>query len=285
MRQQKPDAVASQSRKERPLASELLRELNRGGWMYQWQLTPTTATPVLGPNLQPVHRTRAEMIEPVVRAALTAAGPGASALDLACNEGWFSHRLLSWGANRVVGIDVRDENIRRASLLREHFGIPSDQLTFTTADALQIEPEQFGSFDVVLLLGLIYHLERPLEAIRIARRLTRRVCIIESQLTRQDRPIVRGDGIPNLYFQTPASFAAWVEQDGSGNPLASTPGVMSLVPNRAALEAMPLWAGFDRVDFLSPQPHHDPQYIVGDRAIVAAAVADSIDNAVAVDRL
>ncbi len=122
---------------------------------------------------------------------------------------------------------------------------------------------------MVLLLGLIYHLERPLDAIRVARRATGRLCIIESQLTRQDRPIVRGDGKPNLYYQSPASFAAWVENEAEST-LASLVGVMSLVPNRAALGLMPRWAGFDHVDFLVAQPHHDPQYIVGDRAIVAA---------------
>jgi tRNA (mo5U34)-methyltransferase len=252
------------------LAPGLRDEIERGGWMYDWRLTATIATPTLGPNLASVHKTREEMIEPVVRAALASTGPEPLALDLACNEGWFSHRLLQWGAHRVVGIDVREENIRRATLLQDHFRVPADRLTFTTADVFALDAEKLGVFDVVLMLGLIYHLERPLEAIRIARRLTRGVCVIESQLTRQDRPIVRGDGVPNVYFQTPASFAALVEAESSDSLISSTAGTMSLVPNRAALEAMPRWAGFERVSFLSPQAHHDVQYVRGDRAIVAA---------------
>lgn len=209
------------------------------------------------------------LIEPVVRAALAQAGPGATALDLACHEGWFSHRLLEWGADRVVGIDVREQNIRRAELIRDHYGISPSRLTFRRCDVFDVDPDELGQFDVVLLLGLIYHLERPLDAIRFARRTTRRVCLIESQLTRQDRPIVTGWGRPNIYYQSPASFAAWPENDDE-NTLASVVGVVSLVPNRAALELMPRWAGFDHVEFLTAQAHHDPQYIVGDRAIVAA---------------
>lgn len=89
--------------------------------MYEWQLTPSVTTPVIGDNLPAVHSTREEMIEPVVREALAAAGPHARALDLGCNEGLFCHRLLEWGAASVVGVDTREPNIRRATLVRDHF--------------------------------------------------------------------------------------------------------------------------------------------------------------------
>ncbi len=259
---------------ERPIAPQLMAELEGGKWMYEWQLTPTVRTPLLGPNLPTVHATREQMIEPVVRAALAAAGPHATAIDLACNEGWFSQRLLAWGAHRVVGVDVRPETIRRAELVRDHFEIPADRLSFMAADVFELDPEQLGRFDVALVLGLLYHVERPIEVIRIARRLGVGVCVIESQLSRQEAPIVFGDGTPNVYLQTPASFAARMEEQPD-NPLASTGAVASLVPNRGALELMPRWAGFDSVEFLKTEPHHDVQYVVEDRAIVVARMADT----------
>ena len=237
--------------------------------MYEWRLTPSLVTPVIGDNLPAVHRTRTEMVEAVVRQALAAAGP-APGIDLGCNEGFFAHKLLERGAASVTAIDSRRSNIHRATLLRDHFGVPAERVTLVEADVLRLEPDAYGQFDVVLLLGLIYHLEQPLEAIRVARRLTRRLCVIESQLTRQTAPIQRGDGIPGVYTETSASFAAWVEADSEQNRLSSMKGVMSLVPNRAALGDMPLWAGFDRVTFLEAAADHDPQYVEGDRAIVAA---------------
>jgi tRNA (mo5U34)-methyltransferase len=243
--------------------------------MYEFQLTPTLRTATLGPNLTSIHFTRKEMVDPVVRGVLEAAGPGASALDLGCNEGWFAHRLLEWGASRVVGIDIRASNIRRAKLIQDHFEVPHDRLVFEEADVLELDSHSLGQFDVVLMLGLIYHLERPLQALRVARALTRRACVIESQLTRQDRPIVRGDGVPGVYQQSAESFAAWVESDPD-NPLASAAGVMSLIPNRAALEALPRWAGFDNVEWLTAQAHHDIQYLAGDRGLVAAYVEDQV---------
>jgi 2-polyprenyl-3-methyl-5-hydroxy-6-metoxy-1,4-benzoquinol methylase len=108
--------------------------------------------------------------------------------------------------------------------VRDHFEISPEQIQFVQADVLELEPEKLGSFNVVLLLGLIYHLERPLEAIRLARRVTREPCVIESQVTRQDEPIVRGDGVPGVCTESAASFAAWVEADSDANRLSSLSG-------------------------------------------------------------
>lgn len=250
------------------IAPELQTELDET-WMYPFRITREITTRLHGTNLPAVHQTRTELIEPVVRAALEAAGPGACAIDIACNEGWFSHKLLEWGAERVVAVDVREQNIRRATLIRDHYGISPDRLELRQQDVLTLDPHELGRFDVVLMLGLIYHMEQPMEAIRVARRLTTRTCVIESQLVRQTRPLLFTDGQPNSFSTTEMAFGAWFE-DVEDNPLASSGGVISLVPNRAALERMPRHAGFARVTFLDAAPHHDPQYVHQDRGIVAA---------------
>ena len=46
--------------------------------------------------LTPLREAADEILEPPIRAALAAAGDGATALDLACNEGWYAQRLLAW---------------------------------------------------------------------------------------------------------------------------------------------------------------------------------------------
>jgi tRNA (mo5U34)-methyltransferase len=154
--------------------------------------------------------------------------------------------------------------------MREHFGIERERLSFRCADVFELDPDDLGCFDVVLVLGLVYHVEDPAGALRRARALTRSLCAIESQLTRQSRPIIHGTGRPEVFAQAEASFAAVVESDAVVNPLASVSGVLSLIPNRAALERMTKVAGFDDVRFLQPAPHHDVQYLRGDRAIVVA---------------
>lgn len=255
----------------KPISPELAAEVGTDpAWMYPWSLSRRVVTPVLDSELPSIHATRAELIEGPVREALADAGRGATALDLACNEGWFSHRLLDWGAARVVGVDIRGENIRRAELVRQHFGIPRERLELVEGDAYELQPERYGAFDVVLLLGLLYHVENPMGLIRRAYALTRSLCVIESQLTRQTDPIVHGWGVSEQWVTADGSFAARIESDSEGNPLASATGVLSLIPNRVALEQMARLAGFTNVKFAQADARHNPQYVAGDRAVLLA---------------
>ena len=257
------------------IAPDLEAEIGGGPpWMYPWNLTSDRATPVLGSELPSIHRTRMELIEPLAREALAGAAGAPAAVDLACNEGWFAHHLLAWGAERVVGIDIRADTIRRAELLRRHYAIGPDRLELRAADVYELDEAQLGSFDVTLVLGLIYHLENPIGALRIARRLTRGTCIVESQLTAHDEPIRHGWGVSDHFLEAPGHWAARFEpsEEQAENPLASHGGVSSLIPNRAALvEAMSV-AGFRDVEVLAARPGHNAQYVDGHRAIVVGRV-------------
>jgi tRNA (mo5U34)-methyltransferase len=248
---------------------KLDEEIKGPPWMYPWRLLDGRELPVPVAELESVHSTRSEMIEARVRAALAAAGPDATALDLACNEGWFSQRLLEWGASRVVAIDIREHNVRRATLLRDHFGITAERLEIRQADVFEVDPAALGQYDVVLLLGLIYHVENPMGVIRLARQCTRGLCVVETQLTQQVEPIVHGNGRADELHEAAGSFAVVVE--AGDNSLASTGQVLSLVPNRTALVQMAEMAGFKTVEFATAREDHNPQYVRGDRAAIFAS--------------
>ncbi len=239
--------------------------------MYPWDLGELGFTPLLGPELPSVHQTRLELIEEPVRAALEEAGEGACAIDLACSEGWFAHRLLDWGADRVLGVDLRKQNVRRANLVRDHLGVSAERLQFIESDVFDLDLDALGRFDVVLVLGLIYHLEDPAGALRRAQRLTRRLCVIETQLTRQTEPITHGMGATGYFDHAAASFAAIIDQNAANDPLASAEGIMSLVPNRAAAEMLVGVAGFGPLAWREPAEHHNEQYRVGDRGVLTAS--------------
>jgi tRNA (mo5U34)-methyltransferase len=246
------------------ISPELEAELQSPpAWMYPWQLAPGKEATLLSGILPRVHETRLAMLEQAASRVLAEAGPGASVLDLACNEGWFGHRMLDLGASRVLGLDVRAVNIRRAKLVAEQLGYGDGQLEFRQADVFEIDPEELGEFDVVLLLGLIYHVENPMGAVRLARACTRSLCVIEAQLTTQDEPIEWGMG-GDRHHQA-ASFAGYVEPDAAENPVASSEGILSLVPNRAAVELMAEVAGFSRVEICEPPPQASEFYINRDR--------------------
>lgn len=254
------------------VSPELQAEIDAGpAFMYAWQLTREITVPLIGPELPSIHQTRAEMCEPIVRAALA---HGGRAIDVACHEGWFSHRLLEWGADEVLAVDIRESNVRRARLIRDHFGIPGERMRTQQGDVYGLCPETVGRFEVVLLLGLIYHLENPIGALRVARGLCGGVCLVETQLTQQDLPIRHGWGVADQFELEPASWAARHEplHEQETQPLAAFGGVISLIPNEAAVVQAMRVAGFARVERLPPGEGHNKQYVEGDRAVFAGFV-------------
>jgi 2-polyprenyl-3-methyl-5-hydroxy-6-metoxy-1,4-benzoquinol methylase len=79
-------------------------------------------------------------------------------LDLACLEGLYSLELARQGA-KVVGIEGREANIEKARFAKEVFSL--DNLEFFLDDVRNLSREKYGSFDVVLCLGILYHLDAP----------------------------------------------------------------------------------------------------------------------------
>jgi tRNA (mo5U34)-methyltransferase len=246
---------------------ELIDLVSSPTWMYEWDLGDGLRTAVMHPELPSVHDTRAAIIEPFVREAL--AGGESTALDLACSEGWFAQRLLDWGAARVLGVDIRPENIHRAELVRDHLGLDPERLAFQVADVFDLPV--LPRFDVVLCLGLVYHLENPIGALRIARALTRGLCLVESQLVEPHSPLRHGWGATDEYLEEEAAWAAMYEPEElqRTHPMASHGGVVSFIPNRAALEQALSAAGFSRVEVPPVPADSNPQYLGGHRLVLA----------------
>jgi SAM-dependent methyltransferase len=97
-------------------------------------------------------------------------------LDIGCNDGFFSLDMAYRGAKHVDGIDLRPKNIAKARFLAEHYGI--DNVQFDASDADAFEPGR--QWDVVLNLGVLYHVVNPLQFIRQTYRLCRRFAIIDT---------------------------------------------------------------------------------------------------------
>ena len=106
-----------------------------------------------------------------------------SALDVGCGVGHFSKFLSDLGF-RVVAVDGRQENAAEGK--RRYPGI-----TFVTKNAEDPELPQMGTFDFVLCVGLIYHLENPFRTIRSLYSLTGKVLIVEAMCAPGIEPSLR----------------------------------------------------------------------------------------------
>ncbi|MFZ2868658.1 class I SAM-dependent methyltransferase [Zavarzinia sp.] len=82
---------------------------------------------------------------------------GKSVLDLGCNSGYFCFEALRRGATRVVGVDHSETAIRGARKLADCLGVTAD---FQVRD-WNTAPLA-GSFDYVLCLNVLHHLDNPM---------------------------------------------------------------------------------------------------------------------------
>jgi len=128
-------------------AEELEDEILTRRWFYRLQLPSGRWTEAYIPDdVLEIHETRLRMLREFARGLLPR-GAG-TALDIACHEGYFALHLARDGFDAVLGVDVREENIRHASLLRDVFA--ADNRTHTRRALLvetQIAPGLSGQID------------------------------------------------------------------------------------------------------------------------------------------
>ncbi len=99
-----------------------------------------------------------------------------SVLDIGCNSGWFSFDLAHRGARWVDGVDLRAHNIEQARFLSEYFGLP--QTHFEVADATEFDDDR--RWDVVLNLGVLYHVTDPLRFVQRTYELCTRFAVLDT---------------------------------------------------------------------------------------------------------
>lgn len=107
---------------------------------------------------------------------------GLRVLDLACGEGIYGIEFARQGAN-VVGIEGREANIEKARFVKRSLAL--DNLDLMQDDVRNLSVEKYGQFDVVLCLGLLYHLDAP-DVFAFARKLgeiCKRICIVDTRVT------------------------------------------------------------------------------------------------------
>jgi len=107
---------------------------------------------------------------------------GWTVLDIGAWHGFFSFECEKRGAERVVAIDRyawdrfgMDEFLS----VRERLG---SRVEHRRMDVQQLDPEEIGQFDLVLLLGVLYHLRNPLAALDRIARVTKRLLICETHV-------------------------------------------------------------------------------------------------------
>ena len=177
------------------------------------------------------------------RDAIPADLSGKTVLDIGCNAGFYSLEMKRRGAARVVGIDSDEQYLAQARFAAEVNGADIEFRVLDIYDVAQLRER----FDLVLFMGVLYHLRHPLLALDLLyehvvedtlvfqslMRGSREIAQIEKDYSFSETEIFEKDGYPLMYF---------VEHRYSHDP------TNWWIPNHACAEAMLRSAGFEIVD-------------------------------------
>lgn len=165
---------------------------------------------------------------------------GRSVLDIGCNAGFYSIEMKRRGADRVLGIDFDDSYLAQARFAAE---VAEVDIEFRKLSAYDVGA--LGErFDIVIFMGVFYHLRHPLLALDLIREHAAGDMMIFQSMQRgstevmpleQDYHFWREDlfddpSFPKLHF---------IEHSYSKDP------TNWWIPNRACTEAMLRSAGFE----------------------------------------
>jgi tRNA (mo5U34)-methyltransferase len=199
---------------------------------------------------------------------------GRSVLDIGAWDGYYSFFAERNGASRVVALDhyawgldwaARDRywnECRQNGTLPDHtrdatdFWLPDlpgrrgfdfahaalgSNVEPVVADFATVDLDPLGGFDVVLYLGVLYHMKEPLTCLERVRAVTREVAVIET-----------------VAMQLPGAAGHSVLGFHAGGDLNLDFGNW-YVPNIEALTNLVLAAGFARVAVVQGPPPRPPQ--------------------------
>ncbi len=247
----------------------LITQAHARKWFYSYTLPDGSTVPTyVGEDIDSIHVTRWQMMKSCLEDKFGNDRSDLTVLDLASHQGWFAVKMAQAGFSSVLGIDVRESHVQDSQLIRDIYGL--EQLSFRQGDIHDLVEEQLGQFDVVLMLGLLYHLENPVGALKTCRSLCKNLCLIETQVV----PGMTGFvdyGSYKYVRPLKGSFGIVDETDETHGLEASITGIC-LVPSLEALTWILHKIGFSKVTVLKPPDDAYEQLLYHKRVLVAAEV-------------
>lgn len=185
---------------------------------------------------------------------------GYEVLDVGCNAGFYSLEMARRNAH-VTAIDVDRHYLKQAEFVAGLFGL-NDRIDFhqmQVYDLVKLEKK----FDIVLFMGLFYHLRYPLLALDIVSSKIKRLLIFQSlsmETTDECEPVA------DFAYEERALMLrkGWPAMAFIENKLAGDP-TNWWIPNSSAIKAMSRSSGLQFVHspgheiyFFEPDPEREP---------------------------
>jgi len=164
---------------------------------------------------------------------------GKTVLDIGAWDGFYSFEAENRGAKRVLATDsyvwkAKDWASKKGFELARK--VLKSNVEDLEIDVLDISPKIVGKFDVVLFIGVLYHMLHPLLALEKVFSVTKELAIIETATD------MLGVERPAIGFYPNSEF------DGGPSTWCG--------PNPPAVEAMLKTAGFKKVELIDNSPYN-----------------------------
>jgi tRNA (mo5U34)-methyltransferase len=164
---------------------------------------------------------------------------GKSVLDIGCNGGFYSMEMKRRGADRVLGVDFDESYLAQA-----RFAAELSDLNIEFKKLSVYEVGQLGErFDIILFMGVLYHLRHPLLALDLIRTHVADDLMVFQSMQRGSAEV--GEVAENYLFWDTDLFDQpefpklhFIERRYANDP------TNWWIPNRAAVEGMLRSAGF-----------------------------------------
>lgn len=184
---------------------------------------------------------------------------GKRVLDIGTRDGYFAFELEKRGAE-VVAIDYVPIEKTGFHVVAE---LLDSKVVYIHENIYNLNPDSLGTFDIVLFLGLLYHLPDPINALNIVRSLCTDRMYLETQSI--DNALMLPDGkFTSLDSISPVLTQIPLVQFYPGRSLNNDP-TNYWAPNLKALEAMLSECRFTTISKL----------LNGNRAIVECKVVEN----------
>ena len=152
-------------------------------WHYQFNLK-SYLTPIFDQGHINRHNQRKKYFFDPLVSWLGGSLKGKRVLDLGCNAGFWSLCAHQAGCEYVLGIDGREMHIEQAEFVFDVYEINRSSYDFIRANVFEIDFRDYGSFDVVLCLGLFYHINRHVELLEKISTVNSDVLVIDTAIAR-----------------------------------------------------------------------------------------------------
>ena len=158
---------------------------------------------------------------------------GMRVLDLGCNAGYWSLQAVEAGADFVLGIDGRQMHVDQANLVFEAKGVEANRYQFEVGNFLH---RSFGPFDLVLCLGVLYHVPSPVELFDTMASTNAELLVIDTEVSPLSGNFVQ------LHREPSDDYRDGISDSGDEDLVVGYPtrGAITMLANRLGYEAVAL---------------------------------------------